>query len=300
MSSGQMHDGEVAIDGALVRRLVDSQFPQWARLPLQRVPSAGTDNVLHRLGDELVVRLPRIESVTEQADKEHRWLPRLAPLLPLGIPTPVARGSPGEGYPWRWSVYRWLPGESATVGSAVDPIESGRALGEFIVALQRIDPDGGPPPGEHNFHRGSPLPTRDPQTREAIAALDGLIDTAATTRAWQAALDAPTWAGPPVWIHGDLHSGNVLVDRGTVSAVIDFGGLAVADPACDLMAAWTYLPADGREVFREAVSGTDAAWARGRGWALSMALIALPYYLTRNPPFAAEARRWLGEVLADR
>jgi aminoglycoside phosphotransferase (APT) family kinase protein len=300
VSSTRMHDEEVAIDVALVRRLINSQFPRWANLRLRWVASAGTDNVLVRLGDDMVVRLPRIAAATQQAVKEHLWLPRLAPLLPLPIPMPLALGTPGEGYPWQWSVRRWLPGQAAVGDPRGDPIRSARALAEFIAALQRITPGAGPPPGEHNFHRGDPLASRDDPTREAIAALDGLVDTGAVTRAWDQAVQAPTWDGPPRWIHGDLHGGNLLLDRGTVSAVIDFGGLAVADPACDLMVAWTYLPGGARGVFRTGVTADDASWARGRGWALSMALIALPYYLDRNPSFAAQARRWLGEVLADR
>jgi len=294
-----MHVDEAAIDTALVRRLVSAQFPEWASLPIESVASSGTDNALYRLGDQLVARLPRIDSAAKQADKEHRWLPRLAPLLPLPIPSPVAIGHPAEGYPWAWSVYRWLPGEAATGSTSADPARSAHALAEFVCALQRIDPSEGPSPGEHNFFRGDPLATRDPLVREAIAALDGVIDTAAASRAWQAALDARDWDRAPVWIHGDLHGGNLLVDQGMVSAVIDFGGLAVADPACDLMVAWTYLPAGAREAFRDGVSCDDDAWARGRGWALSMALIAIPYYTRTNPKFAAEARRWLHEVLID-
>ena len=294
-----MHDGEATIDGALVRRLVDSQFPGWAALPLARVRPGGTDNALYRLGEDLVVRLPRTEAVTAQGAKEQLWLPRLAPVLPLAIPVPVAVGAPGHGYPWPWAVYRWLTGEPAATGALDDPRRTARVLGEFIVALQLVDPNDGPLPGAHNFHRGGPLGDRDREVRKAITALSGIIDTARATRAWEQVLDASVWAGPPVWIHGDLHAGNLLVDRGVVSAVLDFGGLAVADPACDLMVAWTYLPAEARGAFRAAVSYDDAAWARGRGWALSMALIAIPYYLIRNPPFAAEARHWLDEVLTD-
>ena len=300
LSSEQMHDDEALIDGALVRRLIDSQFPIWTALPLTRVRPAGTDNALYRLGSDLVVRLPRTQDVTVQAAKEQLWLPRLAPMLPLPIPVPVAVGLPGEGYPWPWAVYRWLTGEPAAAGVLGHPHRTARVLGEFVVALQHVDPGDGPSPGEHNFYRGGPLGDRDRHVREAIRALSGSIETTAVTSAWEAALDAAVWEGPPAWIHGDLHAGNLLVDRGVVTAVLDFGGLAVADPACDLMVAWTFLPAGARAAFRATVLCDDASWVRGRGWALSMALIAIPYYLTRNPPFAAEARRWLDEVLADR
>jgi aminoglycoside phosphotransferase (APT) family kinase protein len=193
-----------------------------------------------------------------------------------------------------------LEGENATTARVDDWVQAAMALGEFVAALHRIDVDGGPTPGEHSSHRGEPLSTRDSDTREAITALDGQIDTRAAARAWQASLDAPAWDGPPVWIHGDLHGGNLLAHRGRLSAVIDFGCLGVGDPAVDVMAAWTFLPAAARSTFRAAVGVDDATWARGRGWALSVALIALPYYIDRNPPFAADARHWIHEVLADR
>ncbi|HEY7857888.1 MAG TPA: aminoglycoside phosphotransferase family protein [Candidatus Nanopelagicales bacterium] len=299
MRNEKMHDEEWDIDAPLVRRLVSGQLEQWADLPIERVSSTGTDNALFRLGEDMVVRLPRIQSAGEKGDKEHRWLPRFAPLLPLSIPLPLAAGRPAAGYPWHWSVHRWLEGENATADRLDDPVQAAQALGEFVAALHRIDPGGGPAPGDHNGFRGDPLATRDRDVRQAIAVLGAQIDTAATTRVWQAALDSPAWEGPPVWVHGDLHAGNLLADRGRLCAVIDFGCLGVGDPAVDVMAAWTFLPPPARDVFRTAVDVDDATWARGRGWALSMALIALPYYTDRNPPFAADARRWLGEVLAD-
>lgn len=298
-STGKMHDGEVDIDVALVHRLLAAQFPQWANLPLAPVPSAGTDNALYRLGDVLVVRLPRIEQATGQVDKEQTFLPRLAPHLPLAIPVPLALGRPGEGYPWRWSVYQWLDGENATIERIADPVQAARDLAHFVAALQRIDPTGAPPPGVHNFFRGVPLSMRDAETRAAIAELSGVLDTSAVTTAWNIALQAPEWHGPPVWLHGDLQPLNLLVSQGRLSAVIDFGGLGVGDPACDLMAAWNLLSADTRDVFRAALSVDDATWTRGRGWALSVGLIALPYYQNTNPVLAGIARRAIVEVLAD-
>lgn len=299
MSAGKMHVDEVDVDVALVGRLLAAQFPQWADLPIEPVHSAGTDNAIYRLGDDMAVRLPRIEGATGQVDKEHQWLPRLAPHLPLAIPVPLAKGTPGEGYPWHWSVYRWLEGENATIERIADPVQAARDLAQFIAALQRIDPMGGPPSGPHNFFRGVPLSTRDADTRAAIASLDGMLDTSALTAAWDAALQAPAWDGPPVWIHGDLQSLNLLVQQGRLSAVIDFGGLGVGDPACDLQVAWNLLSAQTRDVFRAALPVDDATWARGRGWALSVGLIALPYYQSTNPVLAGIARRAIDEVLAD-
>ena len=208
-------------------------------------------------------------------------------------------GAPGEGYPWQWSVYRWLDGENATSERIADPRQLAIDLAAFIAALQRIDATGGPPPGPHNFFRGEPLSERDTETRAVIASLTGTLDTEALAAAWDAALQAPAWEGAPVWIHGDLQSGNLLAVQGRLSAVIDFGGLGVGDPAGDLIVAWNLLSAGTRDVFRAALGVDDATWARGRGWALTVGLIALPYYQTTNPVLAGIARRSIDEVLSD-
>jgi aminoglycoside phosphotransferase (APT) family kinase protein len=299
MSVGKMHADEVHTDVALVGRLLAAQFPEWADLPLAPVPSAGTDNALYRLGDDLVVRLPRIHWAVEMVAKECRWLPRLAPHLPLAIPVPLVMGTPGAGYPWHWSICPWLAGETATIERSADPRQVAADLAHFVAALQRIDPTGGPPPGRHNVFRGEPLAMRDAATRNAIASLNGRIDTGAATAAWKMALQTPAWDGPPVWIHGDLQSGNLLVDRGRLSAVIDFGCLGVGDPACDVMVAWSYLTAESREIFRAALQVDAATWARGRGWALACGLGALSYYSVTNPVLAGIGRYAIEEVLAD-
>src|SRR6266567_2315512 len=249
----RMHSDEVDTDSVLVSRLVAEQLPHWADRPIEPVLPQGTDNALYRLGDDMVVRLPRRERTVATLEKERRWLPRLEPLLPLAVPVPLAEGMPAEDYPFAWSVYSWLDGETATAGGAADPEHLATDLGQFVAALQRIDPAGGPAPGEHNFFRGVPLARRD-----------------AVTAAWEGALRAPEWARPPVWIHGDLDARNLLVANGRLSAVIDFGGLGVGDPACDVMVAWKLLSAHTRDVLRAALRVDDATWARGRGWALSM------------------------------
>jgi aminoglycoside phosphotransferase (APT) family kinase protein len=295
----KMHTDELETGVSLVSRLLNMQFPQWADLPIEPVPSAGTDNALYRLGDDMVVRLPRIHWAVEQVDKEHQWLPRLAPFLTLAIPVPLAKGKPGEGYPWHWSVYRWLEGENATIELIADPRQAATDLAQFIAALQRIDATGGPPPGPHNSHRGEPLTMRDTRVREAIATLRGALDVDTVTAVWDAAIEAPPWRGTPVWLHGDLQSGNLLALQGRLSAVIDFGCLGVGDPACDVMAAWMFLSAETRDVFRAALHVDEATWARGRGWALSVGLIALPYYQDTNPILAGIARRAIHEALAD-
>jgi len=300
MPMGKMHQDEVEIDVSLVGRLLAGQFPEWAGLALQPLRPFGTDNALYRFGDDMVVRLPRRERTSRTLENERRWLPRLAPLLPLAVPVPLAEGMPAEGYPFAWSVYRWLKGESATPERITDLGQLAADLAQFVAALQRIDPTGGPSPGEHNFFRGVPLAKRDAATRAAIASLDGEIDVDAVTAAWEEALRAPEWQRPPVWIHGDLDARNLLVENGRLSAVIDFGGLGVGDPACDVMVAWKVLSADTRDSFRAALSVDGATWARSRGWALSQAVIALAYYTEEtNSVLVAEAQRWMAEVLAD-
>lgn len=293
-----MHADEVHTDESLVRRLLAAQFPHWADLPVTRVESAGTDNALYRLGSDLAARLPRIHWAVGQAEKEHRWLPKLAPSLPLDLPVQLARGQPAEGYPWEWAVYRWLPGENASSGRLADPLQAAVDLAHFIAALQHIDPAGGPPAAEHNL-RGIPLSMRDANTRKAIAELDGMFDAAALAAVWESALQAPEWSRPPVWFHGDLLPGNLLVTGGRLSAVIDFSGLGVGDPACDLMCAWSLFSGASRDAFRAALGVDDATWARGRGQALSQAAIFIPYYLHTNPVGVRNARRMIAAVLAD-
>lgn len=294
-----MHADEVHIDAPLVRRLVEEQFPRWAGLPLELVRSAGTDNAIHRLGSDLVVRLPRRPDASGQIEKEYRWLPKLAAQLPLEVPVPLALGAPAGSYPYPWSICRWLDGENAVTAPITDLGQAAEDLARFILALQRINASGGPAPGAHNSGRGEPLAMRDADSRAAIASLDGLIDARAASAAWSLALRASVWTGSPVWLHGDLLPSNLLVKAGRLSAIIDFGCLGVGDPACDLMAAWTMLSADSRPAFRAALAVDEATWVRGSGWALSFGLIALPYYLHSNPVLATIARRAIEEVLAD-
>jgi aminoglycoside phosphotransferase (APT) family kinase protein len=300
--------GIVLIDASLVRRLLAAQFPQWAHLPVTPVPQSGMDNATYRLGEELSVRLPRYAHWVGQVEREHRWLPRLAPFLPLSVSDPLAMGEPGEGYPYPWSVYRWLEGEMVTTEGLADPVGTALDLAEFITALQAVDPSGGPGPEQSNAFRGVPMgDPRDSLAAEArvrpkIEALKGtgLADTDAVTEVWEAALAAPAWHRPPVWIHGDLDTGNLLARNGRLSAVIDFGTLAVADPAVDLVPAWKFLPEQARDVFREAVGADDATWARGRGWALAGSLpVPDDPFFRDHPARITAARHHLEEIVAD-
>jgi aminoglycoside phosphotransferase (APT) family kinase protein len=281
-----------------VRRLIAEQFSEWANLPLEQVRPYGTDNALYRLGDDLVVRLPRRQRTAATLKKERRWLPKLAPHLPLAVPIPLAEGVPADGYPFHWSVYGWLEGENATVERIEGSRRAAVDLARFVSALRRIDPTGGPQPGRHNFFRGEPISRRDGAVRSSMNALREEIDVGVVTAAWEAALRAPEWRQTPVWIHGDLDSRNLLVEDGRLCGVIDWGGLGVGDPACDVMVAWKVFSADVRDVFRTELGVDDATWTRSHGWALSQALNALSYYtLETNPVLVREARRWLAEVL---
>jgi aminoglycoside phosphotransferase (APT) family kinase protein len=294
-----MHAGEVIADVALVRRLLAAQFPRWGELPLSAVQSAGTDNTIFRLGSDMCVRLPRIAYAEQQIDKEYACLPRLAP-LPLAIPEPLALGASQEGFPWRWAVYRWIAGETASSERLRDMRETARTLGQFVRALQAPDASGGPVAGEATRGRGLPLSSRDAQVRESIDALGDEYDVRVLHATWDKALALPAFAGKPVWIHADLHEGNLLQVDGRLSAVIDFGLAGVGDPASDLTPAWTFLPAEARRPFRDAVKPDEDAWARGRGWALSIAVIALAYYLHTNPTLVRMSRRTIAAVLEDR
>ncbi|SFS57199.1 aminoglycoside phosphotransferase family protein [Paenibacillus sp. BC26] len=296
-NSGKMHNNEVQIDASLVKRLLEVQFPHWAELSLTRIKSSGTDNAIFRLGEELAVRLPRIDWATGQAELERIWLPKLAPHLPLAIPAPIAIGVPAEGYPWEWAVYRWFKGEDAIVGTIDDLGQAATDIAQFVDAMQRIDlgSEITPPPSS----RGLSLAPRDLGVRKAIAELEGMIDQRSATLAWEEALRAPDWQGAGVWIHGDIHAGNLLIEQGRISAVIDFGCMGLGDPACDMLFAWSILTGETRPIFQAELQPDDATWARGRGYALSMGLIALPYYKDTNPVFASVAKRIINEVLTD-
>jgi len=294
MAAGEIHAHEAEGDVALVRRLLAAQFPQWAARPIEWVPSAGTDHALYRLGDDEVVRLPLAWTGAKGLDKELTWLPRLAPLLPVAIPVVLGTGLPAEGYPLPWAVYRWLDGENPTIGHIADPDVLAADLAAFIAALQRVDLADGPA-----AYRGGPLAAQDAGTRAALAELGGMVDTEAATAAWDAALRAPEWSGPPVWVHADLMPGNVLARQGRLTAVLDFSTVGVGDPACDLIVGWFLLPAPAREAFRAALHVDDATWARGRGWALSLALGQVAHFRDTNPVIVADARQVIRAVLTD-
>lgn len=265
---------KAAITPSLVSRLVETQFPRWAHLPVVPVDLDGNDNTTFRLGDEHSVRLPSDDAYVPQIEKEHRWLPVLAPQLPLPIPDPVARGVPALDFPRPWSVYRWRSGELAVAERVRDKTQFATDLAAFLSALCAVDATDGPSAGAHSFLRGGPIAALDADTRQAIAALAGELDSELVDAVWDAAL-ATAWERPPVWVHGDITNSNLLVVDGRLAAVLDFGCSAVGDPACDLAISWTFFVGESREAFRDALALDEGTWARGRGWALWKALITL-------------------------
>ena len=295
--AGAVEKADITVDvvGALLRE----QFPQWAELPVRPVEVDGWDNTSFRLGDDLLVRLPSHERYVLGVEKEHRWLPVLARQLPLPIPRPVAKGAPSEGvFPRVWSVHRWLDGDTAGAAPPADRVQFAVDVAAFLEALYRIDATGGPPAGEQSFWRGASLSRYDRQTRKAIADLGDAIDADAATSVWDAALGAP-YDEDAVWVHGDVAQNNLLVRGGRLSAVIDFGTSAVGDPACDTVLAWTFLDGQSREAFRDRLPVDHDTWVRGRGWAIWKALITLAWNPHGHPPFTAECKRVLADVIAE-
>lgn len=291
-------DGRAGIDADLVTRTLAEQAPQWARLPIRPVPVDGWDNRTYRLGDDLVVRLPTAPGYAAAVDKEDRWLPVLAPLLPLAVPVPVLRGRPGQGYPHPWSVRRWIDGETVPSGP-VDDVRLAEDLAGFLRELRAVPPGSGPLAGEHSSYRGSPPGHYEVDTRSALDALAGVVDVVAAQQVWQDAVSTRR-SGPPQWFHGDIAWGNLLVGDGRLRAVIDFGTCGVGDPACDLVIAWTTFTGVAREAFRRALPDEGASWTRARGWALWKALITLEADVRSDRPPDPEQRRVVEAVLADR
>jgi aminoglycoside phosphotransferase (APT) family kinase protein len=220
----------------------------------------------------MVVRLPSGAPYAAQVEKEQRWLPVLGPSLSYPIPAPLGLGGPASGYPWPWSIYRWLDGQNAELRSVASSTAFAADVAMFLAELHRVEPTGGPPPGPHNFYRGGPLATYDGEVRESIRRLGSTIAEGAAIRAWESALRI-AWQREPVWVHGDISLGNLLALNGRLSGVLDFGSMAVGDPACDLSVAWTVFRGYARETFRANLDFDAATWRRARAWALWKGLI---------------------------
>ncbi len=292
-----MSEDRLAIDSALVRRLIASQFPHWANLTVRPVDPGGWDNSTFRLGDDMKVRLPTAARYAAQVEKERIWLPRLARSLPVPIPLPLATGKPSPDFPRPWSIQGWLEGEPVSLAQLTDERRFAIDLADFLLALQRAPTDDAPPPGPHNFFRGGPLAVYEEETRTYLTLAHGHIDTERAAAVWNEAASTP-WHGPAVWVHGDVAAGNLLIRNGRLFAVIDFGSCAVGDPACDLVIAWTVFSTEGREAFRATLSADPGTWARARGWALWKALFDLTQKRP-NQPESGPALRIIETLLAE-
>lgn len=291
-----MMNNKLIIDESLVQHLIATQFPEWRDLSIKSVKRQGWDNRTFHLGEHLLVRLPSDADYALQVEKEQRWLPKLAPFLPLSIPAPIAMGQPTSEYPWKWSVYEFLPGESANHASIDNLTDFATSLAEFLIAFQRIDATNAPSPGLHSFYRGGSLSIYDTETRQAINALKNKIDVAMITNIWEKAL-ASIWKLEPVWVHGDISVGNLIVQNGKLSAVIDFGQLAAGDPACDLSIAWTFFKGASRAAFHSTLALDEDTWARARGWTLWKALITAAGQIESNAIEASDPWRIINEVI---
>jgi aminoglycoside phosphotransferase (APT) family kinase protein len=294
MTNNKMHENEFNIDEGIIKELLKSQFKEWADLPLMSVQSEGTDNLIFRLGDDKCIRFPRIPDAEVQVEKEQRWLPYLAHHLPLEIPSPIGIGHPQDSYPSHWSIYHWVEGRNATSVPNLDLNQAAVDLAKFINALHRVNSTDGP-----YTYRGMPLMTRDEEVHKAISTLDGIIDTKASLKVWHICKQAPIWDKPPVWIHSDLLPANILVNKGKITGIIDFGMLGIGDPACDLLPAWCLFNNGSRKKFRSELDIDEATWVRSQGWALSIGLIILPYYLETNPGLVAVGMQLVNGVLAE-
>jgi aminoglycoside phosphotransferase (APT) family kinase protein len=287
------------IDAALAASLVAEQFPQWAHLPITPVVPGGHDNRTFRLGDDLTVRLPSADGYVAGELKELEWLDRLAPALPLPIPVVEGAGMPSATFPRPWSIRRWISGETADPARIRDPERFAADLAAFLVALRAADATRGPAAGEQSFHRGADLAVYDEETRRSIVALRDEFDGHALSAIWDRAV-ASRWRHPPVWFHGDVADGNLLVDaQGRLAAVIDFGTSGVGDPACDTVIAWTLLRGRARERFREVLGLDDDTWGRGRGWALWKAVIMVTEHRESAPALADQARTVIEQLIDD-
>jgi aminoglycoside phosphotransferase (APT) family kinase protein len=285
---------------SLVIDLVARQFPHWSNLEIRPVELGGWDNRTFRLGVDMLVRLPSAEWYAPQVEKEHKLLPILAPHLSIRIPEPLVMGKPGRNYPFNWSIYRWIKGKSANSLSIDDAslLMLAERLATFLKELHEINAHGGPPPGPHNYFRGDSPIVYDHETRVAITELQNFIDVDAVTAVWEEAIHS-NWNNNPVWVHGDFTAENILIRDDKLVAVIDFGCMAVGDPACDLVIAWTFFSNESRKIFRSHIGLDNDTWARARGWALWKALITFARLTDKTSAEASRHQKIITEILVE-
>lgn len=296
MSAKTKISDEPDITSSLVTDLVAEQFPQWAHLPIKPVKLSGWDNRTFHLGEDMSVRLPSAERYAAKVHIEQEWLPKLASCLPYPIPEPLAMGQPSQHYPWHWSIYRWIEGENADTLNADELEQFAIDSAKFLNELYRVDTTGGPLAGAHNFYRGASPSVYDDETKAAISQLKDVINADAAAKVWEKAVSSE-WGYDPVWIHGDFSVGNILVKEGRLAAVIDFGGIGVGDPACDLVIAWTFLSEESRKIFKAHINLDSDTWERARGWCLWKALITLAPLKDKDSDEAIRQQRIIDSLL---
>ncbi len=259
-----------------VKAAISSQFPTWSTLEIKEVEAQGNDNITFRLGDQMLIRIPSADRYAEKVFKEQEWLEKISLQLDVTIPVPIALGLPTEHIPFHWSIYRWIDGKSLNLIDKKDLNLDLLAaqVASFLLKLHKVDTTNAPLPGKHNFWRGWNLSVYDHEVKGALKSLSGLIEINSLQDVWQSAL-ASSWQRDPVWVHGDLSVGNIILKDGQVEGVIDFGGMAVGDPACDLVLTWMLFEGASRTIFKEALNLDRQTWQRARGWALWKSLITL-------------------------
>lgn len=287
----------IKIDVDLVSKLINRQFPKWSNLEIKPVKKSGNDNKTFHLGNSMSVRLPSDEVYVPQVEKEQKWLPILSERLSIPISEPLAKGEPSEDYPYPWSVNKWLDGETLTVENIDNSNQFANDLGVFLVELQSIDASGGPLAGEHNFYRGGDIAIYDDEFRDAINNVN-TFNKHLLKEIWELALTSK-WSGEPVWIHGDIAPGNILIENGKLCAVIDFGILGVGDPSCDAAMAWTFFDDSSRKTFKNALDFDAETWNRARGWALWKTLISYNYNKQSNKAVADEHCKIIKIIIND-
>lgn len=288
----KLHKDEIDISEEKVYSLLKEQKPEWAECSIQRIESSGSDNALFRLGDDFLMRMPRIEWAVSSILKEAEWVPKIASNISIPISESVFTGLPSKLYPWHWLILPWYEGQNPEFEKADELGKLAGDLANFCNQIHALSLPRGP-----LSRRGIALNEIDIQTRQSLSMLGDEVDVARVERLWKSFCALPTWAHAPVWLHGDLHQGNMVTQNGRLAAVIDFSDVGIGDPACDYIAAWSLFGPQSRATFKRNIALLDEnTWQRGRGWALSIALIMLPYYRDTHPPYASLARRIILEV----
>jgi len=295
-----MNDKSIMPTLDLARNLIAEQFPEFSDLPITDVEKQGHDNRTYRLGDHMLIRMPTAADYALKVPKEQELLPQLAKRLSVSIPAPIKMGKPSADYPYPFSIYKWLSGKSINLLRLTDQEKEQLAfdLAKFLKELQAITDIEGPEPGQHNWWRGAHVSVYDKGAREQIAELAEITDAGQALDLWDKAC-ATRWNKQPIWIHGDFAIGNILMDGGKLSAVIDFGGVAVGDPACDLVIAWTYLSGKARETFISEMAMDSDTWLRARAWALWKATFELCQIVDKNSPEAKTQKIIIAETIND-